>query len=203
MVVHMTRSIMRTLTVLAATTCVSAQGNYSFAPSPGSRIELVVAKTGFLRGKQHVFVFESFSGALRYDPAKPEASQVRFEILSKSIVCKDTWVSANDLRKIQDVATKDMLDVEHHPKMTFTSTAIRSVGVNKFEAQGNLTIRGVTKPVVVTTSVSRRADGVLAIEGQARVRLTDYGLKPPSAAFGTIGTKDEMMISLNLAATPE
>ena len=203
MFLNMTRSTMLALTVLAGTTCVFAEGTYSFAPSPGSRIELVVSKTGLLRGKQHLFVFESFSGTLRYDPGKSEASQVRLEIASKSIVCKDTWVGANDLRKIRDVATKDMLDVEHHPKMTFTSVAIRSVGADRFEAQGDLTIRGITKPVVVTVSVAAGAGGVLSIEGRSRVRLTDYGLKPPSAAFGTIGTKDEMMISFNLAARPE
>jgi polyisoprenoid-binding protein YceI len=199
----MIRLTLRTVTLLAGTTCVFAESTYSLAPSPESRIELVVTKTGLLRGKQHLFHFDSFGGRLRHDPGKPETSQVQFEIASKSIVCKDTWVSANDLRKIQDVATKDMLDVEHHPKMTFTSLAIRPADAGMFEVRGNLTIRGVTKPVVVTVSVTARAGGVLAIEGRAPVRLTDYGLKPPSAAFGTIGTKDEMTFSFNLAARPE
>lgn len=199
----MTPSTIRILKLLAGTTCVFAQGTYSFAPSADSHIELVVTKTGFLRGKQHLFVFDRFGGTLRYEAGKPEASQVRFEIASKSLVCKDTWVSASDLQKIQSVATKEMLDVEHHPNIVLTSVAIRRTGTDVFEVRGSLTIRGVTKPVVVTASVSPRAAGFLSIKGHAQVRLTDYGLKPPSAAFGTIGTKDEMMLSFDLTAAPE
>jgi polyisoprenoid-binding protein YceI len=203
MFLKMTRSTFRTLTLLAATTCAFAEGTYSLAPEPASRFELVVTKTGFLRGKQHLFVFDRFNGTLRYDGRKPEASRVRFEIASKSLVCKDTWVSANDLRKIQDVATRDMLDVERHPTITFDSVSIRPTTAGMFEVQGDLTIRGVTKPVVIAVSVSPSADRGLSIEGRAQVRLTDYGLKPPSAAFGTIGTKDEMALSFNLTAKPE
>jgi polyisoprenoid-binding protein YceI len=185
------------------TMCVAAQGKYSLAPSPSSRLELVVTKTGLLRGKQHLFVFDRFNGRLRYDPAKAETSHIEFEIVSKSIVCKDTWVSANDLRKIQDVATKDMLDAEKHPKVIFTSLEVRQANAGSFEVRGNLTIRGITKPIMITASVSPSASGTLAIEGRTQVRLTNYGLKPPSAALGTIGTKDEMTLSFHLAATPE
>lgn len=189
--------------LFACTTCVIAQDTYSLAPSPSSRLELVVTKTGLLRGNQHLFVFDRFNGKLRYDPTKAETSHVEFEIVSKSIVCKDTWVSANDLRKIQDVATKDMLDAEKHPKLIFTSRDIRQASAGSFEVRGNLTIRGVTKPVIIYASVSPGTNGTLAIEGRTQVRLTHYGLKPPSAALGAIGTKDEMTLSFHLAATPE
>jgi polyisoprenoid-binding protein YceI len=99
-----------------------------------------VTKTGFLRGKQHLFVFESYRGILRYDPQQPESSQVNFTIEAASAVCKDTWLSAKDLRKVQDFALKDMLDAAHHPEITFTSTAIRQAGAGGFEMQGMLTI---------------------------------------------------------------
>jgi polyisoprenoid-binding protein YceI len=203
MLLKMTRTTACALALFSWPTCGLAQGTYRFAPSPESRLELVVTKTGFLRGKQHLFVFDRFNGRLRYDPAKVETSQVQFEIDSKSIVCKDTWVSTNDLRKIQDVAIKDMLDAEHHSRLTFSSMEVRQTGMGVFEARGSLTIRGVTKRVVVMTSVSPGANGALIIEGRAPVRLTDYGLKPPSAAFGTIGTKNEMMLSFHLVATLE
>jgi hypothetical protein len=41
----------------------------------------------------------------------------------------------------------------------------------------------------------------ISIEGTARVRLTDFGLKPPSAAFGAIGARDEMTLHFALPAT--
>jgi polyisoprenoid-binding protein YceI len=203
MFLRMTRCAIAMLTVFAAMRCAFADGNYSLAASPASHVELVVTKTGFLRGKQHVFVFDRFGGTLRYDSRKPDASHVEFEIASKSILCKDTWGSANDLRKIQDVATKDMLDVEHHPTITFRSIAVHPTKPGMFEVRGELTIRRITKPVVVAVSVSPNQEGRLSVDGSAQVRLTDYGLKPPSAAFGTIGTKDEMALSFHLDAKPQ
>ena len=199
----MTAFSLRALVLVAAATCAFADATYNLAASPPSRVELVVTKTGFLRGKQHLFVFDRFHGVLRYAVAAPETSHVRFEIAAASIVCKDTWVSASDLRKIRDVATKDMLDVDRHPAITFSSSSIRPTSAETFEVRGNLTIRGVTRPAILAVSVRGKADGALSIEGRTQVRLTDYNLKPPTAAFGTIGTKDEMEFTFNLAARPE
>jgi polyisoprenoid-binding protein YceI len=171
-------------------------------PSPENRMQLLVTKTGFLRGKQHLFLFERYDGSIRYDTRKPEASQVSFSIESSSISCKDTWVSVNDLRKIQEMALKDMLDAEHHPRIVFVSTAIKEVGPGKFDIQGQLTIRGIAKPITAVVSMTTAAGGGLSFEGRSQVRLTDYNLKPPSAALGTIGTKDEMSFSFLLAGKP-
>jgi hypothetical protein len=40
----------------------------------------------------------------------------------------------------------------------------------------------------------------LLLSGTATVRMTDYGLKPPTAALGTIGTKPEMAFAFTLVA---
>jgi hypothetical protein len=37
-----------------------------------------------------------------------------------------------------------------------------------------------------------------SLEGGATIKMTDYGLKPPAAALGTIGTKDEMRIEFRI-----
>jgi polyisoprenoid-binding protein YceI len=178
----------------------AAAQSHVIQPSPESRMELRVTKTGFLRGKQHLFVFERYRGILRYDPQQPESSQVNLTIGAASAVCKDTWLSAKDLRKVQDFALKDMLDAAHHPEITFTSTAIRQAGAGGFEMQGMLTIRGISKAAAVTVAVADQKEGRLSFQGGATVRLTDYGLKPPSAALGAIGTKDEMAFSFTVTA---
>lgn len=188
----------RVLAFLLSAACVySEPRSYTITPSPGSRVELLVAKTGFLKGKQHLFVFDRYEGTLLYDAQNPEASRVTFTVSAKSAVCKDTWLSAKDLPKVQEFALKDMLDAEHNPNITFTSTAIRAAG-DRFNVQGLLTIRGVAKPIVVSVALTPRSDGSLGFEGKSEIRLTDYGLKPPSAALGTIGTRNEMVFSFVL-----
>jgi hypothetical protein len=43
-------------------------------------------------------------------------------------------------------------------------------------------------------------DPQLRLTGSAKIRLTDYKLKPPSAILGAIGTKDEMTLNFTISA---
>lgn len=166
-------------------------------PAEGSRFTLTVEKTGLYRGKKHLFVFERYEGLARYDPAHPEQAQVQFEVEASSAVLMDDWVSPKDKKKILEFTLKDMLDAAHHPKIRFASSRIERTGEMQFRADGMLTLRGISKPVEVRVAL-REASTVL--DGTAIVKITDYGLKPPSAALGTIGTKDQMTVSFSLRA---
>lgn len=169
-----------------------------FQPSPSSSLELFVDKTGALSGKRHRFVFDRFQGRLEYYTSEPAKSRVTLRIDSTSIVCKDTWVSQGDLKKVEKAAKTDMLAVDQYPALEFASTAVEAVGLDRFRVSGTLTIRGRAKPAIV--DVERVGD---MFKGTAVVRLTDYGLKPPSAAFGIVGTKNEMNFQFNLSAKQE
>ena len=96
---------------------------------------------------------------------------------------------------------KDMLAANRYPQISFRSTAIRKVDRSRYEVEGILTIRDVSKPAVVTTSLTGGPGESFSIEGTARVRLTDFGLKPPTAALGAIGTKNEMAFHFVLPLT--
>lgn len=181
---------------LAATsTLVAETVTYRLQPTPQGRLALTVEKTGFLSGKKHLFLFQRYTGTLWYDVASPELSRVELRIDSGSAVCMDTWVSAKDLRKIQKYALEDMLAAERYPDLWFRSTRIMARGPGSFEVTGALTIRGIDKPVTVLVEVTSHSGKLSALAGQATVRMKDYGLKPPTAALGTIGTKNEMAVS--------
>ena len=173
---------------------------YAIAPAPGTQLSLEVYKTGLMSGKKHFFLFEKFHGELRYDPQQPATSSVRLEIDAASAVCKDTWVSPGDLRKVQAAALHDMLAADRFPRLTFTSTRLAAAGPGRYDIEGTLTIREIAKPAVVHVRVD--AGSALRIEGDAEVKLRDYGLKPPGAALGAIGTKNEMKVSFVLLPAP-
>ena len=166
----------------------------------GSRLALEVEKTGLMSGKTHVFQFERYGGRLDYDEARPENSRVTLRIESASIVCRDAWLSGKDLKKVQVHAENEMLAVKQHPEILFTSTRITKESQTLFEVAGDLTIRGLARPVTVLVEIVPESGGRIGFKGQAVVRLTDYGLKPPSALLGAIGTRDEMRVSFELAA---
>lgn len=65
--------------------------------------------------------------------------------LSADVASIDTQVGMRD----DHLRSADFFNVEKHPKMIFKSTSIKSVGKNKYKLTGNLTMHGVTKPVVL------------------------------------------------------
>lgn len=173
---------------------------YQIRPAPGNRLALDVAKTGLLSGKKHLFVFERYQGLLRYDRDAPERSRVEMTIESASIVCQDTWVKPKELQKITQTALQDMMAAEQHPRLVFSSTSIARQAESRFEVRGTLTIRGIAKPVVVAVTMTPGSGETLTFAGRAEVRMKDYGLKPPSAALGMVGTRNEMEVGFQLTA---
>lgn len=159
-------------------------------PAPGSALNLYVDKTGLLSGKRHHFTFERFTGQVSAD-----LSKVEFNVEAASIVCRDIWVSEKDRAKILKVALEDMLTASKHPEIRFESTQIKSAGGDNYTVDGVLTIRETSKSITLTV---RRA-AAAQYTGEARIRLTHFGLKPPSAALGLIGTKDEMLLTFTLS----
>ena len=192
---------MRTLIAAVILSGIAHAEAYEIRPVESARLALTVEKTGLYRGKKHLFLFQKFDGRLDFDAAKPETSKIELNIDSRSLVCKDDWVSAGDLKKVEQTALDDMLAVKQHPAMMFVSTAILPLGGGKYEAQGLLTIRGLPKPVTVTVALDGSNPAMLRLQGNAIVRLTDYKLKPPSALLGAIGTKNEMTLNFTVVAT--
>jgi len=175
----------------------AAPVEYKIAPGGSSKISLEVEKTGLYKGKKHQFNFPGFQGKLTFDDQAPGNSRVDLKIDAGAIVCQDTWMSPKDKQKVQDYAVKDMLAVTQFPEIRFTSTKVTPKGGNRYEVEGTLTIRGVGKPAILQAEL--KPEGMM-IEGKSIVKITSYGMKPPSAALGAIGTKDEMTALFSVAA---
>jgi polyisoprenoid-binding protein YceI len=178
----------------------SAAADYRLQPAAGDLVQLTVEKTGLYKGRQHVFEFPRFRGELRYDPSRPESSSVAFDIEAAGAELKDRWLGEKDLKKVKEYALRDMLDAGRHPLLKFRSTRVERAGADRFRVDGTLEVRGIARPAQVEVTVRESGRRALALEGRSVVRLTSYGLKPPSAALGAIGTKDEMVVSFRLTA---
>jgi polyisoprenoid-binding protein YceI len=161
----------------------------------------MVEKTGLLSGKSHLFTFSQYEGAVRFDRERPQTSTVTFFLQAGTILCRDTWLGAKDLRKVQEYAVKDMLAANKYPQVSFRSSGVKKIDPDHYNVEGILTIRDVSKPVSVVASLTVGAGEHISIEGTARVHLTDFGLKPPTAALGAIGTKNEMVFRFVFPAT--
>ncbi|MBV9038955.1 MAG: YceI family protein [Acidobacteriaceae bacterium] len=179
-----------------------ATSQYEIVPASESHFALEVYKTGLMAGKKHHFEFSSYHGTLQYNKEHAANSSLRLTIESGSVVCQDTWVKPKDRDKVQKYALDEILAVERYPDIVFQSTAIEPIDEGRFQVRGQLTIRDQTKPVVVEVRLEATDPQHLRFAGQANIKLTDYNLKPPTAALGAVGTKDEMTVLFQLTGRP-
>lgn len=130
-----------TLLVLAALTALPAA---SWAGS----WDIDTSHSGVTFKVRHFFTkvpgkFTDFGGSIVFDPAKPEAASVQVTINAKSI---DTEHEKRDAH----LNSEDFFFTEQHPQITFKSTKVAKQG-DLFMVDGLLTMRGVEKPVTLST----------------------------------------------------
>jgi polyisoprenoid-binding protein YceI len=127
--------------------------------------------------------------------------------VSKSTVEVTIDVSTVDTRepnRDKDLRSDKFFDVEHYPTMTFKSKKVERNGVGKLKVTGDLTIRGVTKEVVLdvdgpTAPVkdpwgNQRA----AVNATAKVNRQDYGVKwNATMDNGGLVVGDEVSINID------
>jgi polyisoprenoid-binding protein YceI len=119
--------------------------------------------------------FNEFSGALTVGE--------ELEDLSVEATVDMASVDTNQPDRDAHLRTTDFFNVDNHPTMVFRSTAIRARGDDEYELEGNLTINGVTKPLVL--DVEFNGTNVFPADGSTRagftatgtVRRKDYGVE--------------------------
>jgi polyisoprenoid-binding protein YceI len=143
--------------------------------------------------------FADFAGSIAFDAEQPTQSSVTFTIQAASI---DTSTPQRDAHLRSD----DFFAVETYPTITFASTAITAAGGNAYLVTGNLTMRGVTRPITIPvtllgTAVDPWGNEKIAFEGEVTINRKDYGLNW-NAALETGGflVGDDVKISLSIQA---
>jgi polyisoprenoid-binding protein YceI len=116
---------------------IPAPGTYTIDPSHSS-VEFVGRHLGLakVRGR-----FTKFGGQLKIAEV-PEESSVEVDVDVAS-------VESADQRRDEHLRSPDFFHVEEHPSMVFRSTGVTPAGDGTWDVAGDLTIRGVTKPVVL------------------------------------------------------
>lgn len=143
--------------------------------------------------------FSDFEGTIAFDEAHPERSSVTFTIQAASI---NTSVADRDTH----LRSEDFFAVEKYPTITFRSTAITPKGSDRFDVAGDLTIRGVTRPVVIPMTLLGLAvdpwgNQKIAFEGDLTLNRKDFGLNWNAALeAGGFLVGDEVKVSLSIQA---
>jgi len=118
--------------------------------------------------------FKAFSGAVQYDEQSPASSSASVRIEAASI---DTGVAQRDAH----LKSADFFDVEKFPALPFESTKVEKGSGNSLRVTGNLTIRDVTREVVLEVEqlgVGKDPWGQTraAFEAKTSIDRRDFGL---------------------------
>jgi polyisoprenoid-binding protein YceI len=171
-----------------------------------SRMTIHVGKAGafsFVAGHTHEVSGPVQSGSIDVDGDDPARSQVRLVIATSELAVSPKGEPEGDAPKVQEAMTGDkVLDVAHHPRITFESTAValkdRRGSVLNLTVTGQLAIRGVAKPITVPVRVEL-ATATLTAAGRFEIKQSAFGIKPISVA-GVVAVKDALEIEFSVAA---
>lgn len=201
---------MKTLLVLTALTSLAAPLLAQAAPAaaappptPTNRWSADPAHSAVNFRVRHLGItwvngsFGQWTADLSYDPTKPEAAGVVAKIQSATITTGNERRD-NDLRQ-------NYLTVDSFPEITFTSTKVERTAPDHLRISGDLTLRGVTRPVVLETDIG----GVLttprgrrtAFSATTTLKRQDYGITLNRLMEGAQVVGDEVRITIDVEAT--
>jgi len=92
---------------------------------------------------------------------------------------------------------KDFFDVKQNPLITFLSKKIVQTGPDTFQVDGDFTIRGVTKPEVLTLTITGKGTGSGTIKGTMAFDRKEFGM---NSGIPFIKIADRVEVTINLKA---
>jgi polyisoprenoid-binding protein YceI len=148
--------------------------------------------------------FDKFNGTIQFDEQNPGASTVEIEIDASSI-------NTRDEKRDGHLMSPDFLDVATYPVLTFKSTKVHQTGESSGHLHGDLTVRDVTKEVVLDVDYAGQVTNpwgmdVAGFSGETTIDRKDWGLgwnQALEAGGFMIGDKLKIEIELELVKQPE
>lgn len=143
--------------------------------------------------------FRDFSGTLDFDPKNLQQTRFEAKIAAASIF-------TNDEKRDAHLREEDFFFAQKYPDVTFKNSSVVGNKPEKFQVQGDLSIRGVTRKVtldVVFNGETQDAWGntKAGFTGTTKINRKDYGIvwnKTLDAGGVTVG--DEVTITLEIQA---
>ena len=158
---------MRNWTVFASLTLALALSMpvqaADYVQAPGSRL----AFSGKYQGEVFTGTFPGFVTRLNFDPKQLAGAKLEVKIpLATAVTSNSSYDS--------ELRGAAFFDSGKFPQASFTATKFRSLGGNRYAADGQLSLHGINKPVTLTFDWAPGATPVLT--GRASVQRLDFGV---------------------------
>jgi polyisoprenoid-binding protein YceI len=142
-------------------------------------------------------------GEVQFSSSNPEDASLRLVIQAASLTVTDD-ISSKDRQEIERKMHDEVLETEGFPEIIYEcprASTVLKMGDDLYSAamDGELSLHGVTRNQPVSARVTVKGD-TLRAAGEFSVRLSDYEIRPVSAAGGTVRLKDELKLSFDITA---
>ncbi len=163
-----------------------------------SAVEFAVKHMMFTTAKGR---FQDFSGTITIDEQNLANSTV-------DVTTRPASINTQSEDRDSHLRSTDFFDAEQFPEATFHSTSIESAGDDDLRVTGDLTLKGVTQPVMLDATFQGRGTNpwgqeVLGYEARTSFSRKDFGLTWNQALeSGGVLVSDEVRLTLEIQAGP-
>ncbi len=186
-------------------TATAQTKTYTIVPSESS-FWVFAGKSGVFSAlaHDHEIGVKSFGGKVTVPQSGAAGGSLQLEVEAKSLVVLDKKPSEEDKKKIFDSMHNEVLESARYEKISFRSVSVSDLKQTgdkaySFTLSGDLALHGVTKRIAVPVTLTITPPQLRAV-GKYTLRQTDFGIKPYSAAGGTIKVKNEVVVHFDIVA---
>ena len=132
--------------------------------------------------------------------APPKAlKRVEVKVPVKSLKCGHGAMDNNLYKALNADASPDVTYI----LTTFDAVPDETNDTFSLKTVGTLRVAGKENTVAMDVVATRMADGTVKAVGTVPIKMTDYGIKPPTAIFGRLKTGDEVKVKFELTVGPK
>jgi polyisoprenoid-binding protein YceI len=156
----------------------------------------------WFKGHDHFVAARDFDGEARLTPGSVNPASLTLTVRAASLV-ETRDVFTEQQKKIINGELRDIvLEPDKYPEITFKSTEVSAEargGVFKVKLGGDLTLRGVTRHVVIPAEVTLEGESLRA-RGEFEIKRGDFKVPATSAFHGTVRVRDHLKIMFDIVA---
>lgn len=177
----------------------------------GSSFKVFVYKRGVASAfaHDHIIGVSDFKGMVTFDSDDPTKSHVALVVESASLQVLDSELSEKDKGEVKSNMDRDVLEVEKHPKIRFSSKKVelterKAATAEKAETltlkvTGELDLHGEKKSITLPVNIEVK-DGEVIAKGATDLTQSEWGIKPYTAFLGAVGVKDLVKIEFTIVS---
>ncbi len=180
------------------------QGEVRYTLDAGKSTFMARAFSGGLlwfKGHDHFIAVRDFSGQATATPGTTTPASLQMTIRSNSLEETRDVFTAQQKQIINKELREIVLETEKYPEITFKSRNVTgkpsSGGAFDARIEGDLTMHGVTRRVVIPASVTIAGDQLRA-KGEFTVDRGDFNVKATSAVHGLVRVRNKIKFSFDV-----